>query len=123
MYHRSPNTRVFFGKFSQVPHPGGPEHLSIKPHRWPSLYAGYSIQLVGSGVRGITTDLTTYENPQTVAVLGPTADCSQTPWLKFENAPTSFYASVYFRNVDGTVGTLADHLADVDAFEVVIEVS
>jgi len=90
---------------------------------WPSMYTGYSIQLVGSGVRGITTDLTTFENHQTVAVLGPTADCSQTPWLKFENTPTSFYASVYFINVDGTVGPLAVPLADVDTFEVVIEVT
>ncbi len=85
-------------------------------------HTGYSVQMIGSGVRGITTDATTFELSETVALLGHDADCSKTPWLQFVGTPLSFYASVFFRNFDGSIGPYPVPLPDTETFEIVIEI-
>ena len=95
-------------------------HIGVA--EWPKQYNGYSVQMVGSGVRGITTDATTFELSETVALLGQDADCSKTPWLEFVDVPLSFYASVFFRNIDGSIGPHPVPLGDSETFEVVIEI-
>ena len=95
----------------------------VDPSTWAPVHRGYSIQMIGSGTDGIRTDLTNVLAAETVAVLGPTADCSQTPWLRFKQPPQGFYFSAYYRNFDETLPLDPIDLADTDTFEVAIEVA
>lgn len=95
----------------------------VDPSTWAPVFRGYSIQMIGSGTDGIRTDLANALAAETVAVLGPTADCSQTPWLRFKQPPRGFYFSAYYRNFDETLSLDPIYLADTDTFEVAIEVA
>ena len=93
----------------------------VDPDSFIDVFRGYSVQLIGSGVRGMSTDVPTAETYKTVAILPRSGSCEHTPYLPFETVPSSFYVQVFAISADNGIVEL--NVPDDSSFEVVFDLS